>query len=509
MLRLKRSFNYATLLFAFMFALACFLGASQEAKAQAAVCPGAQGVDTGWVSVVFDEGSADFSGALLGTYDLLPSGAVVGGLDWFWRDQPFVEFLDIVNDDDEIGGADEDFDDPDLDDPLFGDPLRGLETNLVGGQLISWWTQANGRRTFLQVTNVATPEYHITRLGDEILFLLGIVPNLSVHVEFFDASCTKVLDFCDSYTPKDTHIYDLANIVKNVGTPVNSALLQGNEGFVTITPVVDCDGRDRRAIEFQTLMGNLEVLDTDRANFDYGTNVYARRAVAIDYEDYGGDVDGSGEIDEQEDPEPCDAPDGDGGFIVNGDGCCTEQAGGFDGGALILDGGKNCRFEPNRAFEFQQQFNVVPGSIASRSDVVFINFNDAYNFLSPAVGYRATPATVNLFPFCFDANEDEVSQTNFEVCFARRGLLGATDPLPGSDEPLPTPTPTPTPSPTPTEEPSPSPSPTATGGGGGGGCAIAGPVELGTAAANVLIPLIPALGIGVRMLARRKRSEKK
>jgi hypothetical protein len=61
-------------------------------------------------------------------------------------------------------------------------------------------------------------------------------------------------------------------------------------------------------------------------------------------------------------------------------------------------------------------------------------------------------------------------------------------------------TPTPTPTPTPEE-----------GGGGGGGCAIAGgPVQAGTAMANILLPLIPAFAVGFRMLRRRQRkSEEK
>ncbi|MGH7902091.1 MAG: hypothetical protein ACRENZ_10180, partial [Thermodesulfobacteriota bacterium] len=52
------------------------------------------------------------------------------------------------------------------------------------------------------------------------------------------------------------------------------------------------------------------------------------------------------------------------------------------------------------------------------------------------------------------------------------------------------------------------PTPTPGGGGGGGGCSIGGsPIQLGTAMANILIPLIPAIGIGYRMIRRRKGSK--
>jgi hypothetical protein len=87
-------------------------------------------------------------------------------------------------------------------------------------------------------------------------------------------------------------------------------------------------------------------------------------------------------------------------------------------------------------------------------------------------------------------------------------------------QPTPTPTPTPTPMPTPTPSPTPSPSPVptatpsptapSTGGGGtststsSGGCTVAGPVQLGSALANILIPLLPAFAIGFRMIRRRK-----
>ena len=82
-----------------------------------------------------------------------------------------------------------------------------------------------------------------------------------------------------------------------------------------------------------------------------------------------------------------------------------------------------------------------------------------------------------------------------------------------SPAPTPTPTPSPSPTPTPTPTPTPSPTPTPTGGGGGnfgskGSCttiAGAAPVQLGTAMANILIPLIPAVAIGFRMIRRRKK----
>jgi hypothetical protein len=83
-------------------------------------------------------------------------------------------------------------------------------------------------------------------------------------------------------------------------------------------------------------------------------------------------------------------------------------------------------------------------------------------------------------------------------------------------QPTPTPTPTPSPTPTPTPSPSPTPTPTptpsSTGGGGAstssssGGCTVAGPVQLRTAMANILIPLVLVIAVGFRAIRRRKKN---
>src|SRR3989304_6108998 len=71
------------------------------------------------------------------------------------------------------------------------------------------------------------------------------------------------------------------------------------------------------------------------------------------------------------------------------------------------------------------------------------------------------------------------------------------DIIPPAVSPTPTPTPTATPTPTPTPKP----------GSKSTGCAISGSAQVGTGIANVLIPLIPALAIGFRMIRRRNRKE--
>jgi hypothetical protein len=74
------------------------------------------------------------------------------------------------------------------------------------------------------------------------------------------------------------------------------------------------------------------------------------------------------------------------------------------------------------------------------------------------------------------------------------------------------PCPTSTPTPTPTATPNPTPTATPTGGrfGSSGGCtsvAGAAPLQLGTAMANILIPLVPALAIGFRVIRKKKKGQ--
>ena len=72
----------------------------------------------------------------------------------------------------------------------------------------------------------------------------------------------------------------------------------------------------------------------------------------------------------------------------------------------------------------------------------------------------------------------------------------------------PTATPTSPPTATPTTPATPTPTPTSTSGGGNGCSIAANPVQLGTAFANVLIPLIPAFAVGYRYIRRKRQGSK-
>jgi hypothetical protein len=133
-------------------------------------------------------------------------------------------------------------------------------------------------------------------------------------------------------------------------------------------------------------------------------------------------------------------------------------------------------------------------------DAIIINFADQYQ-----PDYETLAAFINADVGIIDEFEDFQSCGELDVCFIR---LGIDADIPNSDEfESPTPTGTTPPPPTTTPPVTPTPTPTNTGGGGGGSCAIAGsPVQLGTAFANLLIPLVPvAFAFGVRAARRRKK----
>ncbi|MEQ9618265.1 MAG: hypothetical protein RIG61_03715 [Deltaproteobacteria bacterium] len=217
-------------------------GLQDQAKGQPGTdlqfCPGVP-VTNGWLDTQIDPVSTappDFSAALIGTVEGF-GGANVAGLDW-----QHVDFTDVFH-------------------------LR--PTNEVGAQLITWWSQKNGRNTYIQVTNYDEgPETDI----------FG-VPFVNVHVRILDENCVEIRDFCDVYTVEDTHVYDFGNLVDNEGDTPDDTILQGKEGFVTITAVDECPSPDQ-AIDYNFLAGTMYMLDS--ADYLYGINTYTRVGVCFD-----------------------------------------------------------------------------------------------------------------------------------------------------------------------------------------------------------------------------------
>ena len=178
----------------------------------------------------------DFRGGLIGTVEAIPNGVdLVAGLDWQHVDQ--------------LG--------------FFGTDTP-TPTNETGSQLVSWWTQKDGRNTYLQVTNAS-----------------GI--PVTVHVRIHNEDCLEIRDFCDTYTPYDTHEYNFGDLVSNGGQNISDGNLQGVEGWLVVTAVdEECDTDGEQAIDHNFLAGQLIVHDSN--DYLYGVNTYARQAVCFDDE---------------------------------------------------------------------------------------------------------------------------------------------------------------------------------------------------------------------------------
>jgi hypothetical protein len=192
-------------------------------------CPTVEIAD-GWLDIddITHITDIDFTAGLIGTVEGVNAG-VFGGMDWM-----HVDFT-----------------------PFF----QPTPTNEDGAQIVTWWTQKNGRNTYVQLTND---------------FPVGT----AVHVVMLDENCIEVKNFCDFYTGFDTHVYDLGDLVTNDGQTPSDGPLQDHEGLMTITAVDECPSPGL-AIDHNALAATVQIQsDID----EYGFNAYHRFGVCFDQE---------------------------------------------------------------------------------------------------------------------------------------------------------------------------------------------------------------------------------
>ena len=184
----------------------------------------------------------------------------------------------------------------------------------------------------------------------------------------------------------------------------------------------------------------------------------------------------------------------------------------FRGGHLTVDDfGRGCltgsifaQFETVRPDTLYGQFNVLPANTTAGSDLVLLNFADQYVPFDVLAGFVAIDKNIH------NDQEDRLSCGKGQVCYARFGIdlpISISDDFVPPTTPPTTVTPTTPPTTQPTTPPTTPPTTTGRRSSGSSSCAIAGnPVQLGTALANVLIPLVPvAFAFGVRAVRRRKK----
>lgn len=270
------------------------------------------------------ESSNGFLYGLLATEEQRSGVDIVGGIDWFYSDLA----------------------------------LNNIPFTTTGSQIISWWTLDNDRQTFLKITNTHETE------------------SINVHFVALEESCAEIFDFCDSFSPNDTHIYDLSDLVKNIdgSSPSGGQSLSG-EGTVIVTPTDEtCDvfTNTHPAVAFNNLKGTTTVIDPDDTDFSF--NAFARLA---DFAD------------------------------------CTTIG-------TTLDGSSGCRFKNVLPQKFIKDFNNI-GDGQKSSDLIFLQFLDDYNFSG---GNNYQPSTLFTQFDTSIVDEDGVNGncSVFTGCFLRLGI---------------------------------------------------------------------------------------
>jgi len=118
------------------------------------------------------------------------------------------------------------------------------------------------RETFVQITNVDGAE------------------SETVHIQIFNVAdnCNEN-DFFDTYTPNDTHTYNLRDILKNDGNPSGVVLPDNSYGVISVYKVED------PAFERRELIGNLRIIDDN--GYEYRTNlagaIFGGKRTSIDF----------------------------------------------------------------------------------------------------------------------------------------------------------------------------------------------------------------------------------
>jgi len=136
-----------------------------------------------------------------------------------------------------------------------------VETDTEDTQLVGFF-DLRDRESYIQVTNTDIFNNSATNIHVQI-FNVG---NLCNENNFFDA-----------YTPNDTHVYNLRDIVTNDGNPSGVVLPDDAYGIVVVT---SGDGQPINEIPNARIIGNLRIEDNN--GYEYRTNL---GGIAVQEED--------------------------------------------------------------------------------------------------------------------------------------------------------------------------------------------------------------------------------
>lgn len=132
-----------------------------------------------------------------------------------------------------------------------GDSNDIVTTTDTGSNQLVYYYDLRNRESYVQVSNTSTS-------------------TANIHVQIFrnDFANCQDLNFYDTLTPSDTHIYNMSNIVGN-GIPVNAVLNDDSNGLVVIT-LVEGTTNGTPALSDPILIGNFRIVDD--SGYEYRTN---------------------------------------------------------------------------------------------------------------------------------------------------------------------------------------------------------------------------------------------
>ena len=137
---------------------------------------------------------------------------------------------------------------------LYAGNFFGLsvETDRPSIQLTSFF-DLRDRESYIQLTNTFSTQ-------------------VTAHIQIFDVSnnCNEN-NFYDVYTPNDTHVYNMRDILSNDGNPSGVILPDNAYGFVVATSVDPNDGffPETNTSDY-SLIGNFRIIDVN--GYEYRTN---------------------------------------------------------------------------------------------------------------------------------------------------------------------------------------------------------------------------------------------
>lgn len=118
-------------------------------------------------------------------------------------------------------------------------------TESISNRLIGYW-DLRDRNTYFQVTNVFDG-------------------SVMVHIQLFniDTHCAE-FDYYDTFTSRDTHVYNVSKLDRNNGNPLAAPDLDGGHGIIAVSVSPQTQGS-------YVLSGNFRI--TDNSGYEYRTNM--------------------------------------------------------------------------------------------------------------------------------------------------------------------------------------------------------------------------------------------